>query len=67
MFLDDMLRSYTNKLISKYGNLERDYSLKKCELTVFARLDCVIFSLVIGLTSVSGPRNIGTLVHPHRG
>ena len=67
MFLDDMLRSYTNKLISKYVNLEGDYSLKKCELTEFARLDCVIFSLVIDLTSVSGPRNIGTLVHPHRG
>ena len=36
-------------------------------LTEFALLDCVIISLVIRLTSVSGPRNIGALVHPHRG
>ena len=35
-------------------------------LTEFARLDRVIISLVICLTSVSGPSNMGTLVHPHR-
>ena len=35
-------------------------------LTEFARLDCVIISFVIRLTSVSGPWSRGTLVHTHR-
>ena len=35
-------------------------------LTEFARLDCVIISFVIRLTSVSGPWSRGTLVHAHR-
>ena len=33
-------------------------------LTEFARLDCVIISFVIRLTSVSGPWSRGTLVIP---
>ena len=56
--------------------IEENHSLKKCiqidfsrtswyVLTEFARLDCVIISLVIRLTSVYGPRSMGTPVHPH--
>ena len=37
-----------------------------CVLTEFARLDCVIISFVIRLTSVSGPWGRGTFVHAHR-
>ena len=65
------------QLTFPFTRFEKNFSLKidriwffrsSCYvLTKFVRLNCVIISLVIRLTSVSSPRNMRILVHPHRG
>ena len=75
--LRDVFRWHGSKIYEEAViKIEENYSLKCIQIdfpallgiymTEFARLDCVIISLVICLTSVSGPRSMGTLVHTHR-